>query len=73
MSNLNKRKAGKMIPILYHKYNQLKEDDPVAIKLSNEIEYWEHTRDGMIICIYTEAEQCTLCRYKEVCEVRIDE
>ena len=75
MLTLNKlqRKAKTMLPILYHQYSKLDEDNPVAIKLENEIDFYEHIKEGRMICIYTKNEQCTLCRYKEVCEVRISE
>ena len=68
----DKRKAKKMLPILYYKYNKLDEDDPTSVKLSNEIDYWEHIKDGRIVCIYTDNEKCTLCRYEEVCWVKED-
>jgi len=72
---LNKlqRKAKKMLPILYHQYSKLDEDDAIAIKLNIEIDFYEHLKEGRVLCIYTENEQCTLCKYKEVCDVRTDE
>jgi hypothetical protein len=72
---LNKlqRKAKTMLPILYRDYSKLDEDSPIAIKLSIEIDFYEHIKEDRCVCIYTDNEQCTLCRYKEVCDVRTGE
>lgn len=65
-----KEKAKRMLPILWREYRLLDEDDPIAVKINNEIDYWEHIKNGRVCCIYTKNEQHNLCRYKKFCEVK---
>ena len=56
-----KRKAKTMLPILYRDYKNMDEDSAIAIKMSIEIDYYEHVKEGRMLCIYTDKEQHSLC------------
>lgn len=64
------RVARKIANSLWVKYNKLDEDEPMAIFLSNELEYYEARAHGYIVCSYHPSENCEQCRFYEECDLR---
>ena len=64
------RVARKIANSLWVKYNELDEDDPHAIFLSNELEYYEARANDYIVCSYHPSEGCEKCRFLEECDLR---
>jgi len=63
------RRAGIMLPILWRKYLEMDEDDPITVKLGNELDYVEKMSKGQILCSYHPSEGCDKCIWKGRCEL----
>lgn len=68
---MDAKQANIILRRLYYDYNNLDEDDPLAIKIDNEIEYYEHIKEGTIICSWHPLEGCEKCRYIKECDHRV--